>query len=416
MEIWIFNHYAISGNSIGITRHYDLAKYLVSRGHNVKIFASSFNHQTRKEEHLENKKDIYKVAEIEGVEFVWIKTTPYRRNNIKRIFNILSYTIRVNKLSKKFKSKPDIVLGSLFHPLAVVVARKVAKRNNSLFYFEERDFWPQTMVDFGKISKNNPIAKLLYKLEKSFYKDADRIILLFEQAKNYVISKGENENKMLYLPNGVDFQRNNKKTTLDREMEMFFQLKRDKIISIYLGTHGLANNLDCILDAAKTLKNTENEFVFVGDGPEKERLIQRKNNENIENVHFFNPISKDEVSSVLKYADIGLLPLKESPVFKFGISPNKLYDYMVNKLPVLLLCDLDNSPVEKYDAGYIIRNNFSANIAKFYKNLNQAELKLKGFNGYESVVEYHDWNKLAGKLEKVILEDLHNKKGLEKNV
>src|SRR5699024_12452349 len=86
------------------------------------------------------------------------------------------------------------------------------------------------MVDFSKISKNNPIAKLLYKLEKSFYKDADRIILLFEQAKNYVISKGENENKMLYLPNGVDFQRNNKKTTLDREMEMFFLLKRDKKI------------------------------------------------------------------------------------------------------------------------------------------------------------------------------------------
>src|SRR5699024_4380899 len=118
MEIWIFNHYAISGNSIGITRHYDLAKYLVSRGHQVKIFASSFNHQTRKEEHLENIKKTYKIEEVEGIEFVWIKTTPYRKNDVKRIFNILSYTWRVNKVSKKLKSKPDVVLGSLFHPLA----------------------------------------------------------------------------------------------------------------------------------------------------------------------------------------------------------------------------------------------------------------------------------------------------------
>ncbi|WP_416145271.1 hypothetical protein [Planococcus koreensis] len=100
MNIWIFNHYATGLNSSGGTRHFDLAKQLVRKGHSVTIFASSFSHYTLKDEHLANSKTDYKEEVYEGVRFLWIKTVSYKSNNHKRVLNMLSYTTKAMKVAK----------------------------------------------------------------------------------------------------------------------------------------------------------------------------------------------------------------------------------------------------------------------------------------------------------------------------
>ena len=171
MNIWIFNHYATAPYHVGGTRHYDLALELVKKGHNVTIIASSFNHFLKQETIEYPGKSYFLKEEINGVQYLWIKTIKYE-GMFKRLLNILDYTRKAHKIAKKMikDSKPDVIIGSSVHPFAAYIGYKISKKSNSIFYFEERDLWPQTFVDFGKISKNNPITKVLYWFENLLYK------------------------------------------------------------------------------------------------------------------------------------------------------------------------------------------------------------------------------------------------------
>lgn len=408
LNIWIFNHYAVGPNSNGITRHFDLAKYLVKRGHNVTIFASSFNHQALQEEHLKGSSRKYIEKSYDGVRFIWIKTLPYSKNNWRRVINMFSYSIKSYFIGKKYKENPDIIIGSLAHPLAALVGQLIATKRKALFYFEERDLWPQSLIDLGKMSEKNPAIIILNKLETYLYNKASRIILLFDKASRYVESKGVSKDKIIYLPNGVDFNRMIDDIILPKTVENTLFKIKGKIIAVYTGTLGLANNIDSIIDAAKIIKdkNPRVHFLLVGGGPQRERLIERTKNEDINNVSFINPVPKKYIYKILSYTHIGLLPLKESPVFKWGISPNKMYDYMAASLPVVLLCDLNDTPVENQNAGIVIKNNFVDNLVSFFSNVNEDALKEMGKNGQNYVHRHHDWKFLAKKLEGIMLEDI----------
>lgn len=408
MNIWIFNHYAVGPNSSGGTRHFDLAKQLVEKGHSVTIFASSYNHQMLKEEHLADAKSNSKEAIYDGVRFIWIKSTAYKKNNHKRVFNMLTYSKRALSIAKKNNERPDIVIGSLVHPLAAYVGYLVAKHFKSVFYFEERDLWPQTLIDLGKMSSNHPMIHLLAKIEVFLFRKAKRVIVLFDKAVGYVESKGISKDKVLYVPNGFDMDRTSNPLSLSPEIKRVFSELADQTIAIYTGAHGIANNLDVILNSAKKIqsKGLQVHFVLIGNGPEKERLTRRVQNEAIQNVTMLEPVNKEMIPEILKEADVGLLPLVDSPVFKWGISPNKLFDYMGASLPVLLMCDLDGTPVELANGGKVIRKNFETEIVDFFSNIDDTELHQLGSNARAYVEEYHSWEKLAFRLEETMLEDI----------
>ncbi|WP_378107335.1 glycosyltransferase family 4 protein [Cohnella cellulosilytica] len=201
------NHYAIASGSGGGTRHFDLAKQLIKDNYKVTIFASSFDHYSKTEKVFKRKSKTQVIEEIQGVEFLWIRTTSYQKNNLRRVMNMVTYTLRSYRASKKMDEKPDIVIGSLMHPMAAVIGYLIAKRFGAKFYFEERDLWPQTLIDLGKISSKHPITRMLSSLELFLYKKADRIIVLFENAERYIRTRGIEADKVVYLPNGVDLER-----------------------------------------------------------------------------------------------------------------------------------------------------------------------------------------------------------------
>lgn len=407
MNIWIFNHYAIGPNSSGGTRHYDLAKELIGKGHSVTIFASSFNHQTLKEEHFTEHKSLYIEENYDGIKFVWIRTSAYESNNHKRVLNMISYSKRAFKVAKNQNYPPDIVIGSLVHPLAAYVGYKIAKYYNSVFYFEERDLWPQTLIDLGKMSSKNPAVFILSKAETFLFSKAKRVIVLFDKAVGYVENKGVEKDKIIYLPNGFDVNRTSNGLKIPLEIKMNFNKDSNQKIAIYTGAHGRANNLDVILDSAKRLEHGNLvKFILIGHGPEKKRLMDRVHSENINNVTFLDPVPKEMIPEILKNADIGLLPLVDSPVFRWGISPNKLFDYMGASLPVLLLCNLEDTPVERSKGGKVIKGNFEDGIVDFCEKTNSNELKIMGSNARSYVEKHHSWKNLALKLEEKMLTDI----------
>jgi len=118
MHIWMLNHYATPPDTPGGTRHFDFARELVKQGHKVSIFASGFSHRTRTEERLKGRQNCRR-ENIDGVEFIWLRTAPYYGgNDWRRVINMLSYSLRVIPKGFMFKESPDVILASSPHPFA----------------------------------------------------------------------------------------------------------------------------------------------------------------------------------------------------------------------------------------------------------------------------------------------------------
>lgn len=407
MNIWIFNHYAVGPNASGFTRHYDFAKELIKRDVKVSIFAASFNYQT-KQETVNYSDSWYKIEYIDDVRFVWIKTIPYSKNNYKRVINMLEYSFKVFLLKSKLDDKPTHIIGSLMHPFAAISGALIAKKKKLPFIFEERDLWPQSMIDLGGASEKSIKVKLLRSIEDWLIKSSDKIILLFDKAKDYMLEKGVPNEKLMVISNGIAMENFDSKKVimLPKNINEIFDNLVGKQIAVYTGAHGMANNLDLVLDVAKDLKdyNKNIHFLFLGDGVYKKELIKRQVEENIDNVTFIDSINKEFIPQFLRNSDIGLLPLHNSPVFNWGISPNKMYDYMGAKLPVFIITDIESDALNKSNPSILINKNQHDILKKYLLEFSENPQKGKelGEKGYKYVNEECTWEYLTGEFLKSI--------------
>lgn len=403
-RIWILNHYAISPDMAGGTRHFDLAKELVKKGYDVTIFASGFDHVTKKFLKV-SQKDLFRTEVHEGVKFAWLNTFPYEKNDWRRIVNMISYYFKVLKVSKKFE-RPDVIIGSSMHFFAPLAGWRLAKRFGSRFIFEVRDLWPQTAVDMGAIKENSIPARVLYAWEKFMYDRAEKIIVLLPDAKNYIISRGIPEEKIVWIPNGVNLERFDTELPVDENLEVFKAFKKydKKFKVVYAGAHGPANGLELVIETAELLRDVEDiQFILIGDGTEKSKLMDMAREKRLDNISFLPPVPKSLIPVVLKKADLLLHCLKQMDVFKYGISPNKMFDYLASGRPIILSVDSSNKTIEEAGAGIIVPPSnpklLAEGILKI-KSLPEEERKRMGENGRQYVEKYYDMKKLAEKMIK----------------
>lgn len=136
-----------------------------------------------------------------------------------------------------------------------------------------------------------------------------------------------------------------------------------KTIVAYAGSHGTANALDALLDAARLLHDQPLAFVLVGAGPEKERLRQKAQRRELAQVHFAAPIAKRHIPVLLANIDIAFLGWQRQPLYRFGIAPNKLLDYMMAGCPVLHAVDAGNDPVAEARCGVSVAPEDPAALA-----------------------------------------------------
>ena len=400
-EIWMINHYAISPDLPGGTRHFDFACELVKKGYKVKIFACDVILGKSKEHAKLEEKESYSVEDINGVEFVWVRADTYERNNWRRAWNMLTFSYNFYRIGYKFKDKPEVIIGSSPHPFAAFAAVRLARKLKTKFFLEIRDLWPQVIVDMGKLNQHHPITQAMRLLEKYLYRAADKIIVLAEGSKKYLMEKsGIKESKILYLSNGVHL--NNFSCQKDRDvLRKLYNF--NKFTLIYTGAHGPANSLDTILKAADKLRENKNfEIVLVGDGISKGRLLKQAKEMKLNNVRFLDPIPKSEIPGILIAADAAIITLKKVKVFSYGISPNKLFDYMAARKPTI--CAVEGEMAEKVEnigCGISVipeDENLMADAIIRLVNLPQDELKKMGDNGYKEIEKNYSREKLARKL------------------
>ena len=406
-NIWILNHYAKTPDMSGGTRHYDLGRELVKRVHKVTIFASGFEHSSKR--HIKIKpKDKFRIEDFNGVRFVWLKTIPYYSNNWRRIINMISYGVRVLRVVKKFE-KPDVIIGSSVHPFAVIAAWWLARRYKAKFIFEVRDLWPQTVVEMGVIKSTGIPAKLLYAWEKFMYKKADKIIVLLPYAENYIKNKGIDPKKIIWIPNGVDLERFDNSEPLNSSLKIFgvFMKYQDKFKVIYTGAHGIPNGLDIIIEAATLIKKRAPKvhFIFLGEGTEKKRLESKARTLKLNNITFYSSVPKSSIPSVLSLADCLIVSIPNFDIYKYGISLNKLFDYLASMKPIIMAGNPKNNIVRDVRAGIAVESGnpeiLAEGILKIQK-MSEEEREQLGANGRAYVEKYHNIKILADKLEKIL--------------
>ena len=407
MNIWIFNQYAITPDMPGGTRHFDLSRELVERGHEVTIIATSFHHQTHKETRL-GAGEWWKVEDMDGVRFVWLRTPPYWRNDWRRVRNMVAFMLRAWRLGRRLPrlapevGRPDVVIGSSPHLLTPLAAYWVARHYGIPFVMEVRDLWPQTIIDMGELSAGHPITRALQILEKFLYRRAERIIVLGPQMREYIAACGVSRDKIVWIPNGVDLLR------FDRAAVP--EMGREGFQVIYLGAHGQANALDVLLEAAKVVQDRghyEISFILVGDGPEKPRLIAQARELGLRNVEFRGPVPKAEVPKTMYEADAFISNAEKAEVHRYGISFNKLFDYMTAARPVISSVDASNNPVDEARCGLTIPPRdpqaLAEAVVRLYQ-MPQEEREAMGRRGREYVKKHHDITQLAKRLEHILNE------------
>jgi glycosyltransferase involved in cell wall biosynthesis len=300
--------------------------------------------------------------------------------------------------------RPDVVIGSSVHLLAVLAAYGVAKHHKSKFLMEVRDLWPQTIIDMGQLSERHLLTKLLRALERFLYQRAERIITLLPKAGEYITALGIEDERIVWIPNGVDLSRF--RVGSAGKLQEVFQV-------MYLGAHGPANALDVLLQAAKIVQDRGFEairFVLVGDGPEKPRLIELAGKLQLRNVEFREPVKKTEVPKVLQEATVTACILQDIPLYRYGISLNKLFDYLALGKPIILGGNPANNPVEEACCGLTVPPRdpkaLAEAIIKLYR-MPPEEREALGRQGREYVERHHAIPVLADRLEACLREAVH---------
>jgi len=381
-------------------RHYYLAKNLLEQGYKVTLVSGSYSHLFSSPPKV--KQSVTKEL-IDGIEYIWIKVPSYKSSkSIGRIWNMLYFAWKLHFFKDIVPSHIIVSSPSLF---PVKAGAKLAKKFHTKFLFEVRDIWPQTLVELSGLSTSNPLIKLMEHYEKFAYKKADKVISLLPTAKEHFEKKGMQKDKFVYLPNGIETEQQERASLAYETRE---KIPTDKFIIGYSGTIGIANNLDYLIDVAEILnENDEIHFILLGNGGQKKRLQERAKNLSLRNITFLEAIPKEEIASFLSYIDVAFISLLPEDLFRYGVSPNKVFDYMFAQKPIIWAIEAGNNLIEEAQCGVSVPLNDTLSLKNAIlnlKGLGKEALRELGQNGYNFVHSHHNYKMLAEKLINIIEE------------
>lgn len=398
MRIWVVNHYADPPDGLA-TRSFDIGRRWVEKGHPTTIFACAFSHY-----HLRPARRLgwrlWRDEDIEGVRYVWISAPGYRGNDARRVLNMLVFSALAFIAGALRRERPRIVIGVSVHPLAALSGYFLARVKGARFFFEVTDLWPETLIDFGRLSRDGRVARWMRSLERYLFRRAERIVMLWRHTDAYVESQGVSPAKILWVPHGVELARY-------QELEPYEGGRADDFRIMFLGGFVAANSLDNILDAAAVLQQRGRDgitFVLIGSGHDRESLVKRAENMRLANVDFRPAVPKRDVGKVMGEADAFIYGLRDLPLYRFGISLNKLTDYLAAGRPIVFFGRSTYDPVRDARAGASVPPDDPSALADAIESLvalTPYERMEMGERGRRYLLEHHNIPALATRLLEV---------------
>jgi len=403
VNILYLNHYAGSRLHGMEFRPWYMAKRWAQAGHNVTIAASSYSHLRTKNPDLHGKK--FDEQMLDGIRYFWIAGPEYHGNGMGRIKNMLSFLSGLYRYGKELgkSGTPDAVIASSTYPLDIYPAYHIAKKYGSLLAYEVHDLWPLSPIELGGMSPKHPYIRVMQAAENYCYRHSDRVVSLLPNAKEHMVQHGMSPEKFVYVPNGIekaDWENPFGEPPVYSEQISRFHEQGEFLIA-YAGAHGIANALDSFVEAGELLRGKKIRLLLIGPGPERERLIQKAKDKKLEDeVTFLPPVGRGQIPELLSQMDALYIGLQRQPLFRFGVSPNKLMDYMMAAKPVIFAIDAPNDMVAEAGCGVSIPPEDSAAIARAAEHLasrTKAELEEMGRRGREYILQNNEYDVLSQK-------------------
>ena len=316
---------------------------------------------------------------------------------------MIQFMINLIFLPKKKLQKPDVIIVSSLSPLPIVSAYFWSKKYKAKLLFEVRDIWPLSLIEIGGFSKLNPLVLFFGWFEKFAYKRADKVISLLPNAKPHMESRGMNKDKFIHIPNGFNMEEMKKSKDLDKSIANL--IPKNKFIVGYTGSLGASNAMEYLIKASNYLEKNENiHFVIFGKGQHLEKLKNNAKN----NVSFLGEIDKSQIQSAISYFDVCYIGWHNHSLYRFGISPNKIFDYMYSGKPIIHSVNTSNDIVQIAEAGISLEPENPGEIANKIIEISKMGneiLKKWGENGKKYVEENHTYSHLTQLLISTIKND-----------
>lgn len=391
--LYFHQHFSTPKGATGI-RSYEMARRLIGQGHQVTMVCGSYGggNTGLTGPFLSGKRE----GKVEGIDVIEFDLAYANSDGfLKRAMSFIKFALR--SIGVALTSKYDLVFATTT-PLTAGIPGVCARwLRNKPFVFEVRDLWPELPKAMGVIT-NPAVLWGMSVLEWVSYRSAHRLIGLSPGIVEGIVSRGVAPSKVAMIPNGCDLD------IFDATAKSWRPegVDNSQLMAVFAGTHGIANKLDAVLDAAARLKargRDDIRLVLIGQGKLKPALVSRAQAEGLDNVIFHDPVNKERLAGLMASADLGLQVLANVPAFYFGTSPNKFFDYIASGLPVL-----NNYPgwlaemIVSEDCGFAVAPENPDAFADALEQAasDRAELKAKGERGRHLAARSFDRKLLAG--------------------
>lgn len=328
------------------TRTYEHCKEWVKEGVEVTVITGAPNFPYGKTyDGYKNK--LYQTEMIDGIKVIRVWT--YMTENkglVKRIIDYFSFA--VGAFLAGLFVKTDLIVATSPQLFTALGGCALAKVRRKPWIFELRDLWPEGIKDAGAIKKKR-ILDFLVSMELCLYRKATFVITVTKGLKQNLISRGIEESKIDTVTNGANlvmFKAREKNQNIIKSLGL-----ENKFVFGYIGTHGMAQGLEFIVESIKEVEDKNIHFLFIGTGAKKEPTVALAKKLNLQNVTFLDPVDKSEVAEYISIIDVALIPLTKTDIHA-SLIPSKIFESASMKKPILLGVEGEaREIVETHNAG-----------------------------------------------------------------
>lgn len=358
MNIWYVNHYA-GGPGIGPAyRPYELASAWQRQGHRVTVFAANYHHHQSADGLAPG------LLDAGGVQYVLIPARLYGGNGMPRLLNMADFARGLYRLPSRVPlelAKPDAIIASSPHPFAVYPASSLARRFGAKLAFEIRDIWPLSITEITGASRHHPFVRMCALTERFAYSHADLIASVLPRADRYLAETGWGHKPFVWVPNGTAGSPRKSVALSATGQQAVDQMRRwrqqGKSALIHAGSMGPPNGLMPLVDAVAGPEAagmaSKLAILLIGSGPLEDEIKRRATASTCE-IGVFGRVAKEEVGAIVKEASFGYAGVNNFPkLYQYGVSLNKVADYLAAGVPVFLPIAPCGEPVSEARAGLV---------------------------------------------------------------
>lgn len=357
--IWLVNEYNFPDYER--SRQTNLCRLLDERGYDAYIISGSSLNKSVANRISDNVPLVFvQATEAKGY---MIKTSNYRKT-YERVLVALQFQHKLWKHRNQLP-KPDVIVSD-FAGLFGNGFLKWKKKYGTKVIYDILDLWPEGFVDLGYIKKDSLVAKVLYSMEHKSYREADGIIFSMQGGRDYIVDKGWSKevggdvdtSDIGYLNNGVNLAK------VDEQKYKFVykdeDLDSDLFKVIYLGSISKTNGLEVLVETARVLQERKIDHIVIlvyGYGNQEDKLKKMTVDYGLKNIKFKGELDHRFGLNVLSRGDLNIFTFRDSSLWKYGVSPNKLFMYFASGKPVLSMIKPNYDLVEGKRTGISVENN-----------------------------------------------------------